>query len=372
MIQFGPMVAKPPGPMSAERTRSTSSQPRSTPAAAARAWSSGARPAPRRRRAASRARSTGRGRLPASATRTPGLRSSALPRRRTAPTAPAGCSPATAPATGSTPPCTAPATRTSPSRAGARTACACATPTSPRSSAAPRPPTGRRRPSATTAFPTWRASSSCSSDCRTIVALGAFAWDGTLRALRALGDRGAAAEAPIRPRRRGRRRRLEAARLLPPQPAEHLHRPPHRADARRDLRPGPRAEWLRAATARRSLPASRREMPAIVSKEASTTDTGIPGSEDVCGARSSAPGSPGSGRGQPYGPHQFLPAPLVDRSARSGSSACCAHRRNRRRARSISSSMICRSMSPLKVERIGAGIFIQSTSSKWRAGAQGS
>ena len=75
--------------------------------------------------------------------------------------------------------------------------------------------------------------------CRTIVALGAFAWDGALRAIRALGGEaprpkprfGHGAEATVG--------RLDAARLLPPEPAEHLHRPPHRADARR--RPGSRA-----------------------------------------------------------------------------------------------------------------------------------
>ena len=74
--------------------------------------------------------------------------------------------------------------------------------------------------------------------CRTIVALGAFAWDGALRAIRALGGEvprprprfGHGAEAEVGT--------LDAARLLPPEPAEHLHRPPHRADARRGVRAG--------------------------------------------------------------------------------------------------------------------------------------
>ena len=74
-------------------------------------------------------------------------------------------------------------------------------------------------------------------DCRTVVALGSFAWDGALRALRDLG-----AEIP-RPKPRfghgaeARGRRVDAARLLPPEPAEHVHRQADRADDRRRLRP---------------------------------------------------------------------------------------------------------------------------------------
>ena len=52
------------------------------------------------------------------------------------------------------------------------------------------------RASATTAFPTWSASSTLLTECRAILALGSFAWDGALRALRGLG-----AEVP-RPRPR--------------------------------------------------------------------------------------------------------------------------------------------------------------------------
>ena len=77
-----------------------------------------------------------------------------------------------------------------------------------------------------------------------ILALGSFAWDGALRALRGLG-----AEVP-RPRPRfgheaeARVGALGAGRLLPPEPAEHLHRAPDRADARRRDRPRPRARSL--------------------------------------------------------------------------------------------------------------------------------
>ena len=72
-------------------------------------------------------------------------------------------------------------------------------------------------------------------DVGVIVCLGGFAWDAALRVLRA----GAPPAPEVRPRRRGEASgRLHAARLLPRQPAEHVHRPADRADARRDLRPG--------------------------------------------------------------------------------------------------------------------------------------
>ena len=48
------------------------------------------------------------------------------------------------------------------------------------------------------------------AECRAILALGAFAWDGALRALRGLGARGAAPAAALRPRGRGRGRRAAA------------------------------------------------------------------------------------------------------------------------------------------------------------------
>ena len=73
---------------------------------------------------------------------------------------------------------------------------------------------------------------SCCASVRVVVCLGGFAWDAALR-LRAA--RPSAPRAALRPRRRGAdvEARPHAARLLPPQPAEHLHRPAHRADARR-------------------------------------------------------------------------------------------------------------------------------------------
>ena len=73
---------------------------------------------------------------------------------------------------------------------------------------------------------------------RVIVALGSFAWDATLRMMAARRSRSAAAPPEIRARRRGRDRPLHAGRLLPPEPAEHVHRQADRADDRRGVREG--------------------------------------------------------------------------------------------------------------------------------------
>ena len=73
---------------------------------------------------------------------------------------------------------------------------------------------------------------------RVVVALGKFGWDGFLT--RGAPDRRPhpAPEAAVRPRRRGGAgRALHPARLLPPEPAEHLHRQADGADDRRRLRP---------------------------------------------------------------------------------------------------------------------------------------
>jgi hypothetical protein len=50
-----------------------------------------------------------------------------------------------------------------------------------------------------------------------------------------------AAPAAVRSRGRGARGSRDARVLVPPEPAEHVHRPPDRADARRGVRAGPRA-----------------------------------------------------------------------------------------------------------------------------------
>ena len=101
-------------------------------------------------------------------------------------------------------------------------------------SAARRRSTGRPPPSATTACRGWSPSWRCSPRARVIVCLGGFAWDA---ALRVLGDAvprprpkfGHGAEATIGG--------VHPARQLPRLPAEHVHRPADRADARRGVRP---------------------------------------------------------------------------------------------------------------------------------------
>ena len=82
-------------------------------AGAARGWSPGARRWRGRAGRPSPARSTGVAACPGSATRGRAWSSSAWPRRRTAPTGRAGCSPVTARVTGSSPRCTGPASRRS-------------------------------------------------------------------------------------------------------------------------------------------------------------------------------------------------------------------------------------------------------------------
>ena len=77
---------------------------------------------------------------------------------------------------------------------------------------------------------------------RVVVALGSFGWDAALKALGRAGYAvprpkprfGHGAEADLTANAAG----LTAARLLPPQPAEHLHREAHRGDARRRPREG--------------------------------------------------------------------------------------------------------------------------------------
>ena len=71
----------------------------------------------------------------------------------------------------------------------------------------------------------WSARSRCCPDVHVVLCLGGFAWESALR-LRARARRraDAAPEAEVRPRRGRRRRAVAAARLLSPEPAEHVHR----------------------------------------------------------------------------------------------------------------------------------------------------
>ena len=86
---------------------------------------------------------------------------------------------------------------------------------------------------------------------RVIVPLGGFGWDAVLRTIAAAGSSDASSEAPLRPRGGGRDRAVPARRLVPPEPAEHVHRPADGADAGR--RDGPRRGRLQAARDRPTL-----------------------------------------------------------------------------------------------------------------------
>ena len=64
-----------------------------------------------------------------------------------------------------------------------------------------------------------------------VVALGAFGWDAALRTFAAIGHSVTPATA-LRARGRGDRRAVATPRDLPPEPAEHVHRPPDGSDVR--------------------------------------------------------------------------------------------------------------------------------------------
>ena len=130
--------------------------------------------------------------------------------------------------------CTGPGTRTSRPPSAATTGCGSATPTSPRSSAARRRPTSRRRPSATSACRGW------SSELRAARARRGCCW----RSARSPGTGrcGRCARSATEPRARSRasatapRPSSGPYRLLgslPPLAAEHVHRQAHPRDARR-------------------------------------------------------------------------------------------------------------------------------------------
>ena len=133
-----------------------------------------------------------------------------------------------------------------------RRAAARPTPTSPPRCAARRRPTSRRPRSATRACPTSSGRWRCSTECGWWWCLGAVR---LRRARRCSG---------VRPRPRfGHGVEVAAAAsgrtlavLVPPEPAEHVHRQADRADVRRDLRPRPGDQSGRAAT-RRSVPPPR-------------------------------------------------------------------------------------------------------------------
>ena len=73
-------------------------------------------------------------------------------------------------------------------------------------------------------------------DLRVIVALGAFAWDGALRALACARPPGAPSRGSVTAPKSAVGH--TALWLLPPEPAEHVHRQAHGGDARRRHAPG--------------------------------------------------------------------------------------------------------------------------------------
>ena len=197
-------------------------------------------PAARRVARAGRAREAGvvprRGRT--GARPVPGLRRPARPRAassasrrpRTAGTAPAACSPATARATSSSRRCTAPASRTSRRRSRSTTGCElhdayvaaavrCAPP-------ANKPTPAERDECA----PYLRRELELLDRVRVIVALGAFGYEAVWAALRASRRPASTLPGPaaeVRARARGAVRSRRPCSALPPEPAEHVHRQAH-------------------------------------------------------------------------------------------------------------------------------------------------
>ena len=180
-----------------------------------------------------RPRTTGAGRCPASAIPPPACSCSAWRRPPTAATAPGGSSPATARATGCSPRCGARGSPTSPTSVSPRRRAGAARllrhRRGPLRAAGEPADAGRARQlPARTSRASWR----CCERVRVIVCLGGFAWDAALRRAgrrarpRPTFAHGAEAD--------GRAR--HAARLLPPQPAEHVHRAADRADDGRGVR----------------------------------------------------------------------------------------------------------------------------------------
>ncbi len=76
---------------------------------------------------------------------------------------------------------------------------------------------------------------------RVVVTLGLFGWDAAFRTLAEVGLAVPRPRPRVRPRSRGHARRPHRPGLLPPLPAEHLHRQAHRAHARQRVLPRGRA-----------------------------------------------------------------------------------------------------------------------------------
>ncbi len=118
-------------------------------------------------------------------------------RRRTAPTAPVACSPATGRVSGSTGRCGGPATPTRPEQPAATTGWRSPAPTSPLRCGARRRPTSRPRASAIAAGRSSSASWPCSPAARVYLALGQFGYQAVAGVL------GVRPRPGVRPRARG-------------------------------------------------------------------------------------------------------------------------------------------------------------------------
>ena len=207
-----------------------------------------------------RPRSTGAGRCRASVIRARGRSSSGWPRRPTAATAPAGCSPATARATGCSARCGGPASPTSrPARRRDDGLALQRRATSPRRCGARRRPTSRRPTSGTAAAPTWCGSWPCSPSCGS-------SWSSASSPTTSCAGCSACGRGPASATGRGtggrRRTASPCVCSYPPEPAEHLHRQAHRADARRRVRPGRCARRTRSR--RRSLSRAARAAASVL------------------------------------------------------------------------------------------------------------
>ena len=204
---------------------------------------------------ASATRTTGAGRWRASATPRRACTCSGWRPRPTAATAPGGCSPATAPATGCSPRCTGPGSPTSPPRLhrddGLQLTGRVRRGRRPLRAAGQQAAPGRARQLPALRRPRAGAAARPRDRLPRRVRLGRRA-----AAHRAAHPRRGRASATRAEHQLGRRPR--AAGLLPPEPAEHVHRPAHRGDDRRGAGAGGassgvgrrmRAAWARPSTA---------------------------------------------------------------------------------------------------------------------------
>ena len=182
--------------------------------------------------------STGVGRSRASATRTPASSCSVWRRRRTARIAPAACSRATAAATGCSGRCTRPGSPTSRRRCRSTTDCEL---TNAWVTAAVKcaPPDNKPLPSERdTCAPFLEREFAALTNARVVVCLGSFGYEAACRhfGVRPRPKFGHGVEVDAATQRRCRPPD-HADLLVPPEPAEHVHQTPDRADVRLDLLP---------------------------------------------------------------------------------------------------------------------------------------